>query len=688
MAEAKHEMLSELNKLLECSICLRTFSKPLCLPCMHTFCCDCIKEYVENLQKDGSEGSEFNCPTCRCRIDIPEGGVEKLPRHLFVNNLKEVIASTTKPETKCDYCVKTGKETSASWRCIDCCHSLCGTCKQAHDLVHSVSNELHTLMQFDEWKNSDFSAICNQSKELCPNHKNKPLEFYCCRCEVTICQTCHTLGHNDHECRDVAEVADETKPVIQDSMENIAKLIQRKEDAIKELTQCKDTLASSHNDVIQFIRQQKSSFLTSISKYFDDIEKKADEISTESRKIIILNLESLKSDISSLENSNQIGKAVHNYGRKAEIVESSKRLLEIIKSQEECDLNMDQIKRSLHILKFKVNNLEIREDLFGVSEKRRLFPDLQTATGDDARLCGPMMQSVAPSMGKIRIFPQFMGWINTEQRRVRSVTVTSRVKADYNIIAVVGDDVSVYNQDGRKLHNFSRPPGIKEWEPYNVNAYDGGEQPVVIVTNSCSRADGGGVYVYTADGCFTRKTIKVDYPQKAAARDDRLVAVLECNVYEDIGWVNVYDIETGVVVTSTCHSSWEGVGSEFLSVSPATGEILVSCCYDGVTAFSPVDLTPRWCYSRRDCSAGQLCHPAGVCVDQAGRVLVCDPDTGRVVVLSQDGEFLTSISTHSLIARGPYDLTLTRHGQLVMCGRYGDGQGVIFITEYLENMTI
>ena len=415
MAEAKLEMPSELNKLLECSICLRTFSKPLCLPCMHTFCCDCIKEYVEKLQRDGSEASEFNCPTCRCRVDIPEGGVEKLPRHLFVNNLKEVIASTTKPETKCDYCVKTGKETSASWRCIDCCHSLCGTCKQAHDLVHSVSNELHTLMLIDEWKNSDFSAICNQSKELCPNHKNKPLEFYCCRCEVTICQTCHTLGHNDHECRDVAKVAEETKPVIRDSMENIAKLIQKKEDAIKELIQCKDTLTSSHNDVIQYLRQQKSSFLTSVSKYFDDIEKKAVDISTESHKIINLNLDSLKSDILSLENSNQIGKAVHNYGRKAEIVESSKRLLGIIKSQEECDLNMDQIKRSLHILKFEVNKLELRKDLFGNGEKRCLFPDLQTDTGDDARLCGPVQQIVAPSVRKMTSQPNVITRINTTE---------------------------------------------------------------------------------------------------------------------------------------------------------------------------------------------------------------------------------------------------------------------------------
>ena len=439
MADAKRQMENELEKLLECTICLNIFTKPLFLPCMHTFCCDCIREYVQKLQKDGTKASEFNCPTCRRRVDIPEGGVEQLPKHLFVDNLKDVLATTTKSETKCDYCTAMGAEASALWRCIDCCHSLCDTCKEAHDRVHSVSKKLHTLMKFDEWKHSDFSEICYQSKEMCADHEDIPLQFFCSRCDLAICQTCHTLNHNDHKCKDLKEVVEEAKGGIQDSIKNIAKLIKQKEDEMKELTQCNDTLVKSHNDVIRFIREQKSIFMKSVSKHFDDIGGKACQMLAESQKIINVNLDCIKSDISSLKSSNQIGDAVHSYGRNAEIVDLSKRLLKIIKSQEECVLNINQIKRSLHILNLRVNKFEMREGLFGVCEKRRLFPDLQTATNEDTRVCGPVQHSVAPSVRKIKSVPNLITRLKNKSD-VRSLTcsvndgydVTNPIIIDYH----------------------------------------------------------------------------------------------------------------------------------------------------------------------------------------------------------------------------------------------------------------
>ena len=70
MAEEADTIRNELEKLLECSVCMDTFTDPLCLPCMHTFCAKCIKEYVQKSQTEGNETSEFNCPTCRCRVDI------------------------------------------------------------------------------------------------------------------------------------------------------------------------------------------------------------------------------------------------------------------------------------------------------------------------------------------------------------------------------------------------------------------------------------------------------------------------------------------------------------------------------------------------------------------------------------------------------------------------------------------
>ena len=678
MAEEADTIRNELEKLLECSVCMDTFTDPLCLPCMHTFCAKCIKEYVQKSQTEGNETSEFNCPTCRCRVDIPEGGVERLPKHLFVNNLKEVITLTSKSESECDFCVAEGIGTLATWRCIDCCISLCDKSKDAHDHVYRTSKP-HQVLKIFDWKQSDISGICSQNKEFCSHHETEILKFYCSKCDTPICQTCHTLDHADHKCRDLAKVAEEMKHVIQESIKNIARLIKMKEKNIKELTESKDLLTSSDDVTVKTIRDQKAIWLQYVAKCFDAIEENVAVISDESRKIININEDSLKIDISSLENSNQMGKAIHSYGRNAEKVESSKRLLAIIKSQEESAIDMNNLKQSLNVMKFHVKKLEMKEDSCGVCEKLPLYPELR------AEDCHPQRQRVAPSVKKIRNQPEVITRINTDS--AYSLTTISHREEDC-FIARHRDRVSVYNKYIRKLHDFSRPPLIKKWSHHGVNAYDGGEQPLVIVTNRCSRADGGGVYVYTADGRFTGKTIRMHDPRGAAALDDRRVAVLLRNERTSLGCVDVYDIETGDVVISTRNTTNMGYDIKItlhgnISVSPVTREIIVT--HDGgVTALSSADLTPRWVYHCTVGGPGELRNPYGVCVDPAGRVMVGDWGTKRVVVLSEVGEYVTAVSTSGFMMSGPYGLTLTRHGQLVMSGLGHGNQWSMFIAEILE----
>ena len=457
MAEEADTIRNELEKVLECSICLDTFTDPLCLPCMHTFCAKCIKEYIQKSLTEENETKGFNCPTCRYRVDIPEGGVERLPKHLFVNNLKEVITLTSKSESKCDFCNAKGNETLATWRCIDCCISLCDKSKDAHDHVYSMSKP-HQVLKIFDWKQSDISGICSQNKEFCSRHEKKSLKFYCSKCDTSICQTCHTLDHADHKCRDLAQVAEEMKHVIQESIKNIVRLIKMKEKDIKELTESKDLLTYSHHKTIKTIRDQKAIWLQYVTKFFDAIEENVAVISNESRKIINMNVDSLKLDISSLENSNQMGKAIHSYGINAEKVESSKRLLAIIKSQEESAIDMNKLKQSLNVMKFHVKELEMKEDSFGVCEKLHLFPELR------AQDCDPQRQRVAPSVKKIRNQPEVTTRINTDF--AYSLTTISHREED----CFVAVTACLYTKRHQETPRFQTPTWNKE-----------------MVTSSCER---------------------------------------------------------------------------------------------------------------------------------------------------------------------------------------------------------
>ena len=674
MAEAKSRIHAELERLIECPICMDSFTDPVALPCMHTFCAKCIKQYVDTSNNDEGETRKLNCPTCRRHVDIPEGGAERLQKNLFVNNLKEVMASTKSTQSRCEYCVALGADAIAKWRCVECCHSICDQCKVAHDRAHILTAP-HQVMDLNKWKNSDLAIICNQNKEICPNHQNKPLEFYCSVCDLAICINCHTLDHFNHKCEDLTKIADQTKSAIQQQIAHIARLMKMKEAQIEDLRDCRERVTSSSSDVLATIRELRSTCLQLVTKCFDDIEKKAGEISGESCKIIDMNLDSLHIDLASLLTSNHMGDAVRSYGRKAEIVETTKRLKDIISSQEEATIDIDDIKKSLSIMTFKANEMKtfICQERFGLCEKSPIFPDLHNRA--DEAVSEPARERLTPSVSKIRKQPELIQRVDV--KNCNDVTAASTG----DIIAACANRVSVYDQAGEYMRDFTRPDGIRKWLPVGVNAYSDGERAVVVVTNPCSRDDGGGAYVFAEDGRYTGQRVRVNALIGAAALDDRRIVVLR---YGPGVRLEVYDVKTNKLISSVqCGANRSFFSSYHISVSPVACEIIVS--HDGgVTAFSSADLAPRWEYGLREDGAGQLGDPRAVCVDQAGRVLVSDTRTRRVVVLSEVGEYVTALSTGGFMKLGPYGLTLTRHGQLVMSGYGQVGRGSLFITEYLE----
>ena len=46
-----------------CPICFERFENPRALPCIHTFCGECLNNYLES--NDVKPGEHFNCPICK-----------------------------------------------------------------------------------------------------------------------------------------------------------------------------------------------------------------------------------------------------------------------------------------------------------------------------------------------------------------------------------------------------------------------------------------------------------------------------------------------------------------------------------------------------------------------------------------------------------------------------------------------
>ncbi len=83
-------LAEQINKtLLKCGICLEPFKNPRGLPCLHSFCGECLQEWVTANKKRKS--NVFACPNCMKLTPIPTEGVEGFPAHFLVNSLQETV---------------------------------------------------------------------------------------------------------------------------------------------------------------------------------------------------------------------------------------------------------------------------------------------------------------------------------------------------------------------------------------------------------------------------------------------------------------------------------------------------------------------------------------------------------------------------------------------------------------------
>ena len=71
----------EIEGEITCSICEEIFSQPKTIPCLHTFCEQCIKSTIEASKRTGTE---LCCPICRA--ELPQD-VKNIPTNFSTNRL-------------------------------------------------------------------------------------------------------------------------------------------------------------------------------------------------------------------------------------------------------------------------------------------------------------------------------------------------------------------------------------------------------------------------------------------------------------------------------------------------------------------------------------------------------------------------------------------------------------------------
>ena len=137
------ELRDDIDSLINCSICLSEIQNPKALPCLHSFCLNCLKEVKH-------PPGILTCPLCQEEAPIPPGGIGDFRDNFFINQLKDkkAIQKIGDVQMPCICCKSTDRETVA--RCMDCNGFLCQQCVDLHKTLTPLSG--HNVFTIDELK--------------------------------------------------------------------------------------------------------------------------------------------------------------------------------------------------------------------------------------------------------------------------------------------------------------------------------------------------------------------------------------------------------------------------------------------------------------------------------------------------------------------------------------------------------
>ena len=251
---------SSTQSISSCELCSQRFSDPRMLPCLHSFCYNCLVKHFD------AEKSEHACPTCQEAFKVPGEKLEALPKDLRSSYVAEVAEYedmvSGKSEVCCERCGNSDESMQFKF-CCTCCECLCSWCTKDH--ARAKKTRKHELIEIGEKKNQDEKSLLNSIPHKtisCPVHSDEVLKFYCKTCSLLICRDCMALSHSGHSYDRIEAVAESEK-------KDLLPLVEKAESAAGKL---EDAMAKGEKS-IQNIQMKKKSVDDAVNKCFKELQE-------------------------------------------------------------------------------------------------------------------------------------------------------------------------------------------------------------------------------------------------------------------------------------------------------------------------------------------------------------------------------------------------------------------------------
>ena len=284
MAETNDRKVLKMS--LICSICVQRLTKPRSLPCFHTFCESCLKNYLINSpDKSNAAKNGIPCPSCNIKTLAPKPKLpvsdwaENFPVNHLVGTLIDIVPVSSRLEF-CEPCKDSKVSKVAKSWCQQCSEALCDECTQCHKSMKATRN--HEITGLDQVRSNPQPAIKEEIKEdvKCQEHIKKNIDMFCQDHEQPCCAMCIATHHR--KCNKICEIDD----VVKDGnllgkrppFKEMDKLVKEAESMKKERQEVLRSAMAQKTKLFQKIAETKKKLIDHIDKLESQLVTKLNAI--------------------------------------------------------------------------------------------------------------------------------------------------------------------------------------------------------------------------------------------------------------------------------------------------------------------------------------------------------------------------------------------------------------------------
>ena len=352
-------LLANLHEEVSCSVCMVTFTEPKQLPCLHSFCLHCL----EGIQRTSGRHDVITCPECRRESQVPGGNLKDLPTNFRINSLLDVLAIRDCNSTgvKCGNCDKRRVE---SFYCFQCYSFWCDECITGHNIIRA--NKEHRVLALKDFEDQDIEVVLKRPA-FCsrPGHEKKELEFFCKKCQETVCSSCVVTAHDGHVKVLLEEAANEKKSQVMSAIESRKANVQKMRNKISKIDEACHNIEANVAKVKRSAQQFAESMITVIEAKKQQIFSEADHEAQQSLQRLRAQRIDIENKVKNIETAVGKSETLIKRSTNAELAQIDKTLSTIIPKEvdderEEVDCDLEGLRQFVfeenESLKKKTNN--------------------------------------------------------------------------------------------------------------------------------------------------------------------------------------------------------------------------------------------------------------------------------------------------------------------------------------------